>query len=327
MAKRFRAAVIGLGRVGSRFDEESGRKTTWSHVGAYLAHTGAFELVAACESDPTNAAAFRKRSPGVRVHDDLATMLAEARPEVVSICTPALSHPEVLLAVVDQTPDLKVVWCEKPLATTLAEGEAMVEACRRRNVHLVVSHVRRWTPLWRQFKALIDGGAVGTLRCLRLAMPNRLWSMESHAVDLALYLGGEVTELRVLPIPDLEQEGEPARVALLGLASGAYAIVQVCGRKARLIVEAEAIGDGGRLFVREDRGTITTERFGTHPSYAGYLQLGEAQIETVAAPETFSPFVAIAEEIAALAADSTARPTCDGAEALKVQRILEQMAE
>ena len=49
MAQPLRAAVVGLGRVGSRFDEEAGRDVVWSHVGAYLSAPDAFTLAAAVE--------------------------------------------------------------------------------------------------------------------------------------------------------------------------------------------------------------------------------------------------------------------------------------
>ena len=103
--------------------------------------------------------------------------------------------------------------------------------------------------------------------------------------------------MRTLDIPALAEDGEPARAALIALAGGAYAIVQVTGVKSGLIVEAEVIGDEGRLLAREDRGTLTLERFEDSPHYAGYRQLGQAVTETVAAPADFSPFIAIAEEM------------------------------
>jgi predicted dehydrogenase len=325
MNRSLKTVVVGLGRVGSRFDEEPGRKVVWTHVGAYLAHAETFELVGACEPDAENATRFTARCPGVPVFGDLDALLAATSPDVASICTPIASHRAVLSALLDR-PSIKAIWCEKPLADRLDDAESMIAGAAARGVPMVVSHVRRWVPLWRRVKALIDSGAVGSLRCVRVAMPNRLWSVGSHAVDLALFLGGRITDLKSSDIAALHQEGEPARAALLQFASGAYGIVQVTGTRENLMVEAEVIGDAGRVWAREDAGEIRIERFAPSPHYKGYRQLADAAVETHAALTDASPFVAIAAELAELARGARQTATCDGPAALAVQRALGQMA-
>ncbi len=315
------AAVIGLGRIGLRFDEEPSRANVWSHVGAYHACADEISLAAAAEPLEANRAAFRARCPGVPVVADAAALFATVQPEIVSICTPPESHAamvEVALA----CPSVRAIWCEKPLATSLDAAEAMVAACRARDVPLVVSHVRRWMPIWRRVLAHIRDGDIGQLVTLRIAMPNRLYSIGSHAVDLALMLGGRVTGLKALPLPSLAEDGEPAVAALIGLEGGAYAIVQVTGRRSELVVEAEAFGSEGRLFVREDESSVRLERFAASPRYADYRQLGAAEMSEVGGFDSESPFVAIAREVAALARDPGAPATCDGESALAVQRVL-----
>ena len=325
MTQLLKTVVVGLGQVGSRFDEQTSRKVVWTHVGAYLALPQAFELVGACELDADNAARFKARCPGVPVFADLDALLAATSPDVASICTPIATHRAVLLSLLDK-PSLKAIWCEKPLAERFDDAEAMVSSAAARGVPIVVSHVRRWVPLWRRMKELVDSGAVGPLRCVRIAMPNRLWSIGSHAVDLTLFLGGRITDLKSLDIAALHQDGESARAALLQFASGAYGIVQVTGTHENLMVEAEVIGDSGRIWAREDVGEIRIESFAPSPFYQGYRQLADATVETHATLTDASPFVAIAAEIAELVRGSRTAATCDGAAALAVQRSLAQMA-
>ncbi|MDP6353090.1 MAG: Gfo/Idh/MocA family oxidoreductase [Alphaproteobacteria bacterium] len=317
-----RAAVIGLGRIGSRFDAEPGRLQVWSHVGAYLACPDRYRLVGACDPALEARTALGSRCPAVPVFETVPDLLARTRPTVVSICTPAATHARVLDTVLEAA-EVRAVWCEKPLAASLADGERMVAACAREGVTLVVSHVRRWAPLWRRFRERILDGSIGTLRCLRIAMPNRLWSIGSHAVDLALWLGGPVEAVTAIDVAALDENGEPARPALLALHSGGYAILQVTGLRRGLIVEAEAIGDRGRLALREDRNAITLEAFALSEAYQGYDQLGEAEVEPL--PAAPSPFVAIGAEIADNLDDPGWRPTCDGPAALAVQRVLEKL--
>jgi len=321
--RRLRAAVVGLGQVGSRFDEDPGRKVAWSHVGAYLALADRFELVVAAEILPANVEAFSRRCPGTPVVGDPAA-LADFAPDVVSICTPAVSHGAILHTVLN-CPSIKAVWCEKPMAEDLAEAEAMVAGCRERGIAMLVSFNRHWLPLWLRLREIVAGGSLGTVRSVRVSMPNRLFSIGSHAVDLALTFGGPVEAVRVLELPALAETGEPAVSALVRYQSGASGLIQVTGFKSRLIVEVEVIGDDGRVLAREDRGTITIETFRDSPFFCGYRQLADARVETLRSATDFSAFVAMAEEIHA-AVTTDAPLSCDGTHALAVQRMLALMA-
>ncbi len=323
-AMPLKAAIVGLGKIGSRFDAEPGRKAVWSHAGAYLARPDLFTLSAACEVSPDNAAMFAERCPKVPIFRSVAEMLNAANPNVVSICTPAESHAAVLNEVL-KADSVRAIWCEKPLAMSAKDAQGMVEACRARGVILIVSFVRRWLPVWKRARDLANGHAIGTVRSVRVAIPNRLWSMGSHGVDLVRYLGGVTDAIAPFALPELTEEGEPAAAAMFRFARGGYGLFQVTGWKANYLVEGEIIGDEGRMLVREDRGTITIERFEKSPRYDGYREPGEAQTEHVTMAEDFSPFVAIAEEIAGLLSGKTDSPTCDGAEAFAVQVALETM--
>lgn len=321
-----RVAIIGLGRIGSRFDEEPNRKTIWSHAGAYLARPYLFKLAAACDVDADNASKFAARCPDVPVVGDVKEMLELAKPSVVSICTPADIHAQNLDQVL-QCETVRAVWCEKPLATTPRDGAAMIEAARNRGVNLVISYVRRWTPIWMKASEIVRSGALGTVRVVRIAIPNRLWSMGSHAVDLIEYIGGPIAEVQPFSIPELNEEGELAAAAFFRYVNGGYGIFQVTGWKANYIVEGEIIGDAGRLTICENQGTITLEHFETSQRYAGYRELGSPNIEQINVPEDFSPFVAIVDEIGELLAGARRRPTSDGQTALAVQSALARMHE
>ena len=69
MTDRLRAAVIGLGQVAWRFDEEAGRRMVWTHCGAYAALSDDYVLTGACDSDSDTRAAFAHRYPEVPVAD------------------------------------------------------------------------------------------------------------------------------------------------------------------------------------------------------------------------------------------------------------------
>src|SRR5437762_13058932 len=89
---QLRAVIVGLGQAGSRFDEEPGRTSVWSHAGAYLHLAKRFELCAAAEPSPLNAEAFAARCPQIPIVSNVHELVERHRPEIASICTPARSE-------------------------------------------------------------------------------------------------------------------------------------------------------------------------------------------------------------------------------------------
>jgi len=144
MPGRLRTALVGCGKVGS------------IHAKA-LASLPESDFVAACDADPARAAAFAG-THGVRPFADLARMLADARPEVVVLATP---HPLHAVAAIEAAGAGAHVLVEKPLASRLADCDAMLRAAEAAGVTLgVVSQRRFFEPVLR-VKAAIDAGKIG----------------------------------------------------------------------------------------------------------------------------------------------------------------------
>src|SRR5712664_1403332 len=134
--------------------------------------------------------------------------------DVIDICTPGDSHMPVAVAAAEAK---KVVFCEKPLANTLAQAEAMLDAVQTNGVTHMLCHNYRRAPAVALAKQIIEAGQIGEINHYRgtylqdwLVSPEfpRLWRLEksragsgalgdlvSHSVDLARYLVGEITEV------------------------------------------------------------------------------------------------------------------------------------
>jgi predicted dehydrogenase len=134
--------------------------------------------------------------------------------DVIDICTPGDSHLPIAVAAAENS---KVVFCEKPLANTIAEAEQMLEAVESNGVIHMICHNYRRVPAVTLAKQLIDDGRLGDIFHYRgtylqdwivnPAFP-RVWRLEkakagsgalgdiaSHSVDLARFLVGEITEV------------------------------------------------------------------------------------------------------------------------------------
>jgi len=139
-----RAALIGCGKVGH------------IHAVALKALPEA-DFTAVCDTSADRAAAFGANY-GARPFSDVAAMLTEARPEAVLIATPHPLHaaPTVLAAQAGAH-----VLVEKPMAATLADCDAMLEATQNAGVRLGVISQRRLLEPVRRMKAAIDAGKIG----------------------------------------------------------------------------------------------------------------------------------------------------------------------
>ncbi len=93
---------------------------------------------------------------GLRPSADVVALARSV--DVVDVCTPTDTHLAVGAAAAGAGAHVLV---EKPLARTLAEADELVAACARAGVGLLVAHVARFVPAYRQVLDLVRGGAVG----------------------------------------------------------------------------------------------------------------------------------------------------------------------
>ncbi|MGY1809014.1 Gfo/Idh/MocA family protein [Blastococcus sp. SYSU D00669] len=133
--------------------------------------------------------------------------------DLVDVCTPGDTHAEIAIAALEAG---KHVLCEKPLANTVAEGEAMAEAAARaaaRGVRSMVGFTYRRVPAIGLARQLVAEGRLGEIRHVRaqylqdwIADPSApmSWRLEkdkagsgalgdigAHIIDLAQYITGQ----------------------------------------------------------------------------------------------------------------------------------------
>ncbi|MGH7199664.1 MAG: Gfo/Idh/MocA family protein [Planctomycetaceae bacterium] len=193
----YRAAIIGLGFVGTG-DPVSGERIgqnpaglDGTHLSAWQNH-GRVRLVAGCDLDEGRRQRFEQRS-AARADADWQEMLDRERPELVSIATYTPSHAPLTIACAER--GVRVVYCEKPIAASVAEAERMLAACDAAGALLVINHNRRFNPNYRQLSAEIADGMLGELTSIYVHWPTgRFGCVGTHLIDAARMLTGrEIT--------------------------------------------------------------------------------------------------------------------------------------
>ncbi|SFR67091.1 Predicted dehydrogenase [Halogeometricum rufum] len=189
-----------IGLVGSGFMAET-------HANCYQEIPGA-EVVAVASLEDDKEAFAAAHTPDADTYDDAEQMMDEADLTAVDICSPTPTHRPFIEAAVDRGLS---AFCEKPLARTAADADAIVDAVADADVTFMTGHVLRYFPEYVEAKRRIDAGEIGapgTMTTERLSSPPRygtnswfgdkeqsggvLLDMAIHDFDYLRWVVGEV---------------------------------------------------------------------------------------------------------------------------------------
>jgi predicted dehydrogenase len=227
-----RVGVIGLGGIGR------------IHIASWTA-TGVAP-VAFADAVPAALEATVAEHGGEGFADGVE-LIRSGRVDIVSICTPPLFHRELAIAAAEAG---VAVLCEKPLARTLEDAEAIVEAVERSGTLFSVGFCHRFEPAIEHLKAMIDAGELGEVITFRnrfaglMANAHETWFSKPavsgggaladtsiHSIDLFRHLVGDVTGVEAMtstretehgPALDVEDSG----VMILRTERGGLGVIE-----------------------------------------------------------------------------------------------------
>ncbi|MDT8915955.1 Gfo/Idh/MocA family oxidoreductase [Amycolatopsis sp. PS_44_ISF1] len=158
--------TIGIGVVGHAF-MGAVHSHAWRNVHRFFDVPLVPRLAVLGGRDEGRAKAAAQRFGWAEVETDWRALIARDDVDLVDICTPGDRHAEIAIAALEAG---KHVLCEKPLANTLAEAEAMAAAAakaRERGVRSMVAFNYRRVPALAHARRLVESGALGEIRHVR----------------------------------------------------------------------------------------------------------------------------------------------------------------
>jgi UDP-N-acetylglucosamine 3-dehydrogenase len=156
-AAELRVGLIGCGNIGAR-----------AHAPVYT-HLPETELVAVCDLLAGRAEMVASET-GATPYTDYRRLLERGDVQMVDLCVPTVEHAPLAIEALQAG---KHVLCEKPIAHSLAEADALIAAARQSGLKVMIGHVRRFDPRYVGMKEAIDQGDVGQPVYIRRA--ERQW--------------------------------------------------------------------------------------------------------------------------------------------------------
>ena len=203
---------LGIGMVGYAF-MGAAHSQAWRTAPAFFDLPAVPRLRAVCGRNEDAAGDVARRFGWESVETDWRALLTRDDIDVIDICTPGNTHAEIAIAALEAG---KHVLCEKPLANTVEEAEAMAAAATaaaKRGVRAMVGFTYRRTPAVAFARQLVASGRLGTIRHVRgqylqdwladenaplswrldksLAGSGALGDIGAHIIDMAQFVTGD----------------------------------------------------------------------------------------------------------------------------------------
>ncbi|NPV46768.1 MAG: Gfo/Idh/MocA family oxidoreductase [Armatimonadetes bacterium] len=193
----YKVAIIGLGGISG------------THIAQWQKLADEAAIVAGADVN-AEAVSNAEAAHGFKGYTDWRAMLEAERPDIVSICTPPFLHREMAVDCLQRGIH---VLCEKPIAATVEDAEAMAAAADAAEAKLMIAYCHRFHGPMMKLKEVLDSGIIGQPIFFRgaftgmvrfdtnhraskqMAGGGALMDNGSHAADLYQYLLGKMTRV------------------------------------------------------------------------------------------------------------------------------------
>lgn len=322
---RYRAAVVGCGRIGLQMEADPRQVRPATHAGAFAAHPRT-TLMAFVDVDEAQRRRAAECYPGVPCFADYRQMLDAVRPDIVAVATPPDAHRPVVEAAAKA--GARAVVCEKPIALTLEDATSMIDTCREAEAMLFVNHTRRFDPLIRTARDEVVGGKIGEVLQAACLYTAGLMNTGTHLLDLLRFFLGDAAAVYGVPnhrghVP----AGDIGVDGFVEFTGGARASIQHVDSRDYSVFDATLVGRCGVLALTRFGFRIERTGVTARADVSGLSELDLAGRRSEGDPRSF--MLAMVDHVVACC-DGKDAPVSrgeDGRAALALVLALRQSAE
>lgn len=235
---------LGIGLIGTGYMGKC-HALAWNAVASVFGDVVRPHLAMLAETSQDLADRKARELGFQRATGDWRTLVSDPGVDVVSITTPNAFHPEMAIAALEAG---KHVWCEKPMATKLADAERMLAAARASGKVAALGYNYIQNPVMRLIRRILDEGQIGAVNHVRFEMdedfmanPDDIFYWKSEASSGH----GALDDFGVHPL-------SLSRTLLGGVR-------RVCGHMAKPYADRPVQGGGRRAVETYDIATVLME--------------------------------------------------------------------
>lgn len=199
-SKKYKAAIIGVGRIGFTLGFDKKREQPASHTFA-LKNNSKIQLSWACDTNKENLSLWKKNNPKAKIFSNVDEMFADVsvKPDIIVVAVNEDSHHACAISAIKARPRLVIL--EKPVALNSVQAKEIKKIAKEYNVPVMINHERRFSLDYKIAKNWIK--KIGNLQFIdaRLFSGLRVYRKEdeetgfysllhdgTHLVDIVLFL-------------------------------------------------------------------------------------------------------------------------------------------
>ncbi|WP_317917149.1 Gfo/Idh/MocA family oxidoreductase [Vibrio sp. MACH09] len=152
MKDKINVCLIGCGRAGM------------IHARSYNGNVAGAQLIAICDPFEENLKTAQAELNVKYQYTDYNDVLLNDEVDAIVVVTPTQFHKDIVVAAANAG---KHVFCEKPMAGSAEECDAMIEACKANNVKLQLGFMRRFDESFQKGKEIIENKQVGEVTMIK----------------------------------------------------------------------------------------------------------------------------------------------------------------
>ncbi|WP_062351359.1 Gfo/Idh/MocA family protein [Bacillus kwashiorkori] len=276
--EKLKVGVIGCGSIAKH-----------RHLPEYEMNANV-EIVAVCDIVPERAEQMAEKY-NAKAFTEYEELLKLEEIDAVSVCLPNYLHAPVSIAALNAG---KHVLCEKPMATSREEAQAMIDAAKANDKKLMIAHNQRFVESHKLAKEIIDSGKLGKIYSFKTTFGHpgpEGWSVDGrdswffekekafigalgdlgvHKADLIRYLLGEFTEVAAFVETNAKENTDVDDNAVVILRSNQGVIGQLSASWAYVT------GDDNSTIIYGEKGILKLE---ADPKYALIEQYTNGEVK------------------------------------------------
>ena len=184
----FKVGLIGLGKIAAKYTNP-GDSHAYCHAGGVELCEGV-EITAVADDSKENRDYYSQTWGDVSAFENGEGMLDTVPLDIVAICTPAMTHKKLILKAIDA--GVKVIFAEKPLATSLKDIDEINLHADQTGSPVVVSHTRHWDLQLQHMSRLIhQRDIIGELVSVTTVCGGPILTFAIHGIDMLCQFVGD----------------------------------------------------------------------------------------------------------------------------------------